>query len=121
VRIIWGFVTKDKAHFKLFPLSLVEIKDYVLTLRRVQTKDYPGHNPLASLTYIAIWILVGLLGITGHLMGQDAFWGEEWLEHLHESLSNGLAALFIGHIFGMTIDGIKKKRKTWIGMITGKR
>lgn len=120
-RISWGFVTKDKAHFKFFSLSPLDIRSYVLALASGKTKDYPGHNPLASITYVAIWILVGLLGITGYLMGQDAFWGEEWLEHLHESFSSGLVALVICHIVGMTLDGIKNKRKTWLGMITGKR
>jgi cytochrome b len=121
VRIVWGFVTKDKAHFKFFPLNPSELKSYTLALISGKKKDYPGHNPLASMTYVFIWILVGLLGITGYLMGQDAYWGEEWPEHLHESLSHGLVALVIFHIFGMTLDGIKNKRKTWLGMITGKR
>lgn len=120
-RIAWGFVTKDKAHFKFFPLSPTDVKGYVTSLRSGTIKDYPGHNPLASMTYIAIWFLVGLLGVSGFLMGLDAFWGEEWLEELHEVFSNGLVALFICHIVGIIFDGIKHKRKTWLGMITGKR
>ena len=121
VRIVWGLITKDKANFKFFPLSPSELKRYIVAISSGQVRDYPGHNPIASIIYISIWILIGLLGITGHLMGQDAFWGEEWLETLHESLSNGLVALIICHILGMTLDGIRNKRKTWLGMITGKR
>lgn len=121
VRLMWGLVTKDKAHFKYFPVKPSEIKNYILDLVLNKAKDYPGHNPLASTTYISIWILIGLLGVSGHMMSLDAYWGEEWLEHLHEFFSNGLVALFFCHIVGLIFDGIKYKRKTWIGMITGTR
>lgn len=121
VRIAWGFVTKDKAHFKFFPLSPTSIRSHLSDLVMGKTKDYPGHNPLASLAYILIWMLVGLLGLTGYMMNLDTYWGEEWLEHLHELLSNGLVVLIFFHITGLIFDGIKYKRKTWKGMITGRR
>ena len=115
MRLVWGLVTKDKAHFKNFPLSVNEIRNYS------RTKEYPGHNPLASIVYILIWLLVGLLGVSGYMMGLDAFWGEEWLEVLHQNFSHALSGLVICHILGMSYDGVKHKRKTWLGMITGKR
>ncbi len=114
VRFIWGFISRDHANFNSFPLSWQEVK-------RSHTQSYPGHNPLASWTYILIWICVILLGITGFMMGLDAYWGEEWLEDLNEQLSTALSALVILHFLGIILDGIKHKRKTWLGMITGKR
>ncbi len=121
VRIIWGLVSQDKAHVKFFLIKTSDIKDHLLSMAQNKVKDYPGHNPLASVTYIIIWILVGLLGISGYMRGLDAFWGEEWLENLHESFSNILVVLVFCHLAGIIWDGIKYKRKTWKGMITGKR
>ncbi len=121
IRIAWGLISKDKAHFRFLPLKPSEIREYILILFSGRMKNFPGHNPLASVAYVIIWILVGLLGISGFMMGLDAFWGEDWLEQLHELLSSALMALVILHFIGIAFDGIKNKRKTWLGMITGRR
>ena len=39
---------------------------------------------------LALMALVLALGLTGWLQGTDAFWGEEWLQVLHEWLADGL-------------------------------
>jgi cytochrome b len=114
IRMFWGFISRDHANFKSFPLSIKEIMSS-------QTKKYPGHNPLASWAYIFIWICVAILGVTGFMMKLDAFWGEEWLEEFHESVSTILSVLVVSHFIGLILDSIKNKRKTWLGMITGKR
>lgn len=98
-RVLWGLIAKDRAHFKYF-----------------RSRDL-----LPSIVYVLIWSFVGLLGISGLMLGLDAFWGEEWLEELHVFFSNALMGLVVIHFIGLTLDGIKNKRKTWPGMITGKR
>lgn len=121
IRLGWGVVAKDQAHFKFFPIGPQEIKNYTLGLVSGKTKNYSGHNPLASVAYILIWVLVGLLGVSGFMMGLDYFWGEDWLEEVHDAFSNGLVVLVVLHLVGIGMDGLLKKRKTWKGMITGKR
>lgn len=97
VRLLWGFVAKDHAAFSAFPRSR------------------------ASWVYLFIWALVGALGVTGFMMGLDAYWGEEWLEDLHENLSTALMVLVVLHLLGIAFDSWKFRRKTWLGMITGRR
>lgn len=121
IRINWGLISKDKANFRYFPLKLSEVRRYISDLVQGREHIYQGHNPLASLAYVSIWLFVAALGLTGFMMGLDRYWGEEWLEDLHESLSNGLVLLILLHLFGIVFDGIKNKRKTWLGMITGER
>lgn len=116
VRFFWGFKSNDHANFKSFPLSLGEVKKFLSS-----SKTYEGHNPLASWNYILIWICLFFLGLTGFMMGLDAFWGEDWLENLHEQISTLLTLLILIHFIGIIFDSIKLKRKTWLGMITGKR
>lgn len=111
-RIGWGFITKDEANFRSFPLR---------GLFSNKKSDYSGHNPQASWVYLLIWILVISLGISGFMMGTDKYWGVEWVEELHESFSKLLMALVILHFCGLIFDSWKFRRKTWLGMFTGRK
>jgi cytochrome b len=121
LRTIWGFKTTGHARFNNFPLHLREVKNYAVSLLRSDAKLYEGHNPLASWAYVFIWILVALLGISGFMMGLDAFWGEEWLEETHSSLASAMQVLVLIHLTGIGFDSFKFKRKTWLGMVNGKK
>ena len=110
-RLVWGFIARDQAHFSAFPFSQVF----------KPKRDYPGHNPQASWVYLCIWLLVISLGISGFMMGLDAYWGEEWLEELHEVLSQCLMFFVGAHLLGVAYDSWKFRRKTWLGLFTGKR
>lgn len=113
-RLGWGLITKDEANFASFPL-------HPKKLFSMQTVHYQGHNPQASWVYILMWILVIALGVTGFMMGMDKFWGEDWLENLHETFSNILMGLVALHFAGLIFDSWRFKRKTWLGMFTGKK
>lgn len=121
VRFVWGFASKDEANFSAFPLNVNKTFEYAKSAFSRKTIPYTGHNPLASWTYIFMWILVIALGITGFMMGLDRFWGEDWLENLHETMSNALLLLVVLHFIGLILDSWKFKRKTWLGMFTGKK
>lgn len=120
-RLAWGFVTQDEAKFSSFPLGPKKTGEYAMSVFTKEKINYSGHNPLASWVYIFMWILVLSLGVTGFMMGMDRYWGEEWLMDLHESSSNALMFLVALHFIGLAIDSIKFKRKTWLGMITGRK
>ncbi len=113
-RLGWGFISKDHANFASFPL-------HPKKLFSMQTVHYKGHNPQASWVYILMWILVIALGVTGFMMGLDKYWGEDWLENLHETFSNVLMGLVALHFAGLIFDSWRFKRKTWLGMFTGKK
>lgn len=117
IRILLGFIFNDHSSFKNFPLSFKKVIDY---LKNKKETDL-GHNPLASWIYIFIWLLVLSLGVSGYMMGLDAFWGEDWVEDLHKYIANTLYFLVGIHIIGIIFDSIRNKRKTWMGMINGKK
>lgn len=71
--------------------------------------------------YILIWCHIFGLAQTGWMMGWDQYWGEEWLEDLHENISTSLQVLVFLHLSGILLDAYRFKRKTWMGMITGKK
>lgn len=121
LRGVWGFVGGAYSRFRSFPLGWGSWKKFFASLVFWRRSDFPGHNPLASLTYIVIWACVFSLGVTGWMMGLDAYWGEEWLEEIHANISIALRALLGLHLAGLLLDSVKFRRHTWLGMITGKK
>ncbi len=121
IRMIWGFVGSEPSRFRSFPLHPRKLMRFVKSMLRGEKEDYRGHNPLASYVYLGIWTLILSLGVTGFMMGLDAYWGEEWLEELHEGISVALQLLISAHFIGLATDSLTFKRKTYLAMITGRK
>lgn len=122
LRILWGVAARNGAvSFKTWPLRLGDLIAFFKSHFSKTKHDYGAHNPAASYVYLLIWVVIVALGISGWMMGLDAFWGEEWLENLHGTLANGLMALVVLHLVGIAVDAYLFKRKSWLVMITGKR
>lgn len=120
LRIIIGFKGLEYERFANFPIYP---KDLLFFFRTHFLKKhlFPGHNPAASIVYIAIWTSVLALGVTGWMLGLDAYFGDEALENIHQNISNLLLGLVIVHLLGIFVDSFLYRRKTWLGMITGKK
>lgn len=121
LRLVWGFFGAPASRFANWPLGFSYLKQFVSDQKHGFHRDYPGHNPAACLTYVFIWLAILGLAVTGWMMGLDTFWGEEWLEDLHGAISTGLEVLVVIHLLGLSFDSWKFRRKTWLGMITGRR
>jgi cytochrome b len=119
IRFVMGKFGQGYVLFSAMPLGFSHTINF---LKNHFSGDahYEGHNPLASVVYIIMWFLIIGLGVTGFLMGLDAFWGDENLETIHNLLSDVLIGLVVIHLLGIAIDAIIYKRKTWMGMIDGK-
>jgi cytochrome b len=62
------------------------------------------------------------LGLSGYLMEEvDYFWGEDWLEELHEAFANGLMALVGAHLLAAVVESLRLGENLPLSMITGKR
>lgn len=96
LRLVWGFIGGEASRFRSFPIHL------------------------KSLVYFGVWGLVLGLAVTGFMMGTDKYWGEEWVEEIHEQISDGLMILIGIHLLGVFIDSIRHRRKTWLNMINGR-
>lgn len=117
LRAIWAFVKSGSAGLNVFSFSPAEFIKYIKT----GFEEIPGkHNPIASWTYLAIWICVIALASTGWMMGLDYFWGDDDLEDIHELFANILLGLTIIHLIGMSIDSLRYRRHTWLKMFTGR-
>lgn len=122
LRILWGIVAGQGAvSFRSWSLRFSDLKTFFKNHFSRNKHDYRAHNPAASYTYLFMWTLIIGMGVTGWMMGLDAFWGEEWLESLHGTLADVIIVLVVIHLVGILLDGYLFKRKSWLVMITGKR
>jgi len=63
--------------------------------------------------------LVLSLGVTGYMQGSDAFWGEEWVQELHEALASTLIAFAGLHALAAIVMGRIERTNLVAAMVTG--
>lgn len=101
-RIGWGFYGPATARFAGFFPTPARLRD---TLRnfRARCREHRGHNALGGL--MVLFLLAGLLltAVSGWMQGLDAFWGEDWVENLHEWTANTLMAAVVVHVSAVLI------------------
>jgi cytochrome b len=120
LRLLWGLVGGAPSRLGSLPLRPSSFYNYMKS--GLKDEAYQRrHNPLAALVYVSLWALVFGLGISGWMMGLDAFWGEDWVEDLHLNLGRAVQALILLHLLGILIDSVRYRRATWLGMINGRR
>ena len=88
---------------------------------RIPRQTPPGHTPLGALMAFALWSLLLVVAITGWMQGLDAFWGEDWLQELHEALAYALAACAAIHVTAALVTSHVTKVNLVKAMITGEK
>ena len=90
LRVVWGFVGSRHARFSDFFPTPRRVGRHLRGALAGRAPHTAGHNPLGALMMLSLMGLVLALGVTGWMQGLDAYWGEEWLQNLHEWLADGL-------------------------------
>jgi len=121
VRIVWGFVGTAHARFADWFPTPSRLFPYLKALLRNQAPRHIGHNPAGAVMMLALMALVLSLGATGYLMTTDAFFGEDWLEELHEGLANTLIAAVVVHIGAALLDSWKHRENLVASMLHGRK
>ena len=93
LRLLWGLVGSHHARFADWFPTPRRVRTHVGALLRGEIPEHAGHNPLGALMMLALMALVAALGVSGYLQTTDAFWGEDWLQEVHEALASTLIAL----------------------------
>ncbi|WP_348945943.1 cytochrome b/b6 domain-containing protein [Chitinibacter sp. FCG-7] len=118
-RIIWGFIGSRYARFSdWFPLPS-RLFPYIQSLLRGEHPRYLGHNPVGAVMMLFLLVMVLGMAMTGYLMGTDAFWGEEWLEELHEVLAYTLLGGVGLHVLAAVIESYRHKESLPAAMLHG--
>lgn len=98
VRIGWGFVGTTHARFADFFPTPARLRSH---LARRSLASGEGHNPLGALMILAMLGLMTLIVISGWMQTLDRFWGEPWLEQLHEYSADLLLFIAAVHVLAV--------------------
>ncbi len=118
-RVVWGFIGSRHARFADFFPTPARLGRHFAALRQGLHPQYAGHNPLGALMMLALMALVLALGLTGWMQTTDAYFGEEWLQELHEWLANGLLLAAGLHAAAAIVMGRIERVNLVRAMITG--
>jgi cytochrome b len=118
-RIVWGFIGSKHARFADFFPTPSRLRAHLGALVAGRADHHAGHNPLGAMMMLALIALVLALGLTGYLQGTDMFWGEEWLQELHETLASTLIALAGLHALAAIVMSRVERTNLILAMITG--
>jgi cytochrome b len=88
-RLVWGFVGSSYARFSQFLPRPALLFSYIGLLLRGKEPRYLGHNPAGAVMIVLLLIGVTASGITGWLLTTDRFWGDDFMEGLHEIIAYG--------------------------------
>ncbi|HEX5804767.1 MAG TPA: cytochrome b/b6 domain-containing protein [Macromonas sp.] len=120
-RVVWGFIGTRYARFSDFFPTPRRVAAHVQALLHGEPPSSMGHNPMGALMMLALMALVLSLGLTGWLQGTDAYFGEEWLEELHEGLANTLLLLAGLHASAAIVMSRLERVNLVRAMVTGKK
>lgn len=119
LRILWGFVAPAHANFRDFVPSPRSFFTYIRLLGRGREPRYVGHNPAGAAMMLTLMALVIVCGITGWMLGLDAFWGDSDVEAVHVAAANAILFLTILHVAGAVVESLRHRENLILAMVTG--
>lgn len=121
LRLLGGRLVPPNNPARLRLPATAECLGHFRQMREGRVPSPAGHNALGNAMSLLIWALVLLLGLSGWMSQWDVFWGEDWIELLHESLSRALQACVVLHLLGVLISSVLERQNLALGMITGRK
>jgi cytochrome b len=120
-RLLLGFFGSPRARFSDFVRSPLAVLRYAKDVFTGRDAHFVGHNPAGGVMILALLLTITAIAATGWMQTLDRFWGEEWLEELHEFLANGLLVLIFLHVAGVIFASVRHKENLVLSMITGNK
>lgn len=118
-RFVWGFIGSRHARFSDFFPTPGRLWQHLRAMRSGRPEHHWGHNPVGALMMFLLMGLVIALGVTGWMQGTDAYFGEEWLQELHEVLANALLLSAGLHAASAIVMGRIERTRLVKAMVTG--
>ncbi len=118
-RVVWGFVGTPHARFSDFFPTVKRIRHHFDGMLSGAPERHDGHNPLGAMMILALMFQVLAVCVTGWMQTLDAFWGEEWLQVLHEQAATLLIALATIHALAAIVMGRLERTHLIRAMFTG--
>ena len=120
-RFVWGWVGPAHARFSDWVRGPRAVAVYLRERLSGRSHRQLGHNPAAAVMMVALLAGVALVGVTGWLQTTDWFFGEQWLEELHEVLAWTLLAMIGLHVVAAISESIHYRENLIASMIHGRK
>lgn len=98
MRVVWGFTGSENARFASFVPTSARLRRHWQQMRSRRFDPAEGHNPIGALMILLLLLLLAATAISGWMQGLDRFWGEDWVEQLHEYAADTLMAAAVVHV-----------------------
>ncbi len=135
VRLLWGFVGTRHARFSDFVYRPSTVKDYVLSVVKLDPRRYLGHNPAGGLMIVVLLaslVLTTCFGMAlyavdeqaGPLAGWLGTLGESWedaFKEVHEFFANFTLFLVVVHVAGVIVESLLHGENLVRAMFTGRK
>ncbi|MFN0314064.1 MAG: cytochrome b/b6 domain-containing protein [Burkholderiales bacterium] len=118
-RVIWGFTGTQYARFSQFVPEPKGLAAYMTALAKRREPRFIGHNPAGAVMVLALLAAVLAAGISGWMLTTDAYFGEAWVEALHQGVSNALMGLVGLHVGGVIYTSWRHAENLVRAMFTG--
>jgi cytochrome b len=97
-RLLWGVCGSANARFSSFWPTPRRLMHHWAQLKSRHFDPAGGHNPLGAIMILLMLSLLGVVAVSGWMQGLDRFWGEDWVQVLHEYAANTLMIAAAIHI-----------------------
>ena len=100
IRWGWGFVGPRNARWADFFPTPARVCNSIHHFRAEHQAEghKPHHTPLAGVMVVGLWLGLLVTGFSGWLQETDRYWGEQWVQLLHEWSANLVMAAVVVHI-----------------------
>ena len=130
-RLLWGFIGPVPVRLATLVPTPASLLQYLKTIRRREPSGSPGHNPLGSLSVIAMLLAITAQGFTGLFIETEDFFeygplnsyvSEQTVKSMigwHHFFSDMILILVILHVAALVFYLLWKKENLIKSMIDG--
>jgi cytochrome b len=118
-RLPWGVIGSRYARFRDFVHGPAAVRNYLLSVLRLQPAEHLGHNPAGGWAIVLLLGLGILTGLAGWATYSDL--GGHWLEELHEGLATTMLAVVVVHVAGVLTGSLLHGENLVRAMVNGYR
>ena len=121
-RGVWGFTAPGPhARFANFVPTPGRLWAYLGQLLRGREPRHLGHNPAGAVMSLYLLAANLVIGVTGHLMTTDAFWGNELVETLHVTTVDVTVIAVFVHVGANLYESLRHRENMFKALITGEK
>lgn len=121
VRLIWGLIGTQHARFTSFVFRPSVVLAYMRDAACFRARRYLGHNPAGGAMVLALLVAVTTTGASGYMMTLERYWGQKWIEEVHELAAHATLVMIALHVVGVIFSSIAHRENLVRSMFTGRK